>query len=423
MLVGDIEHLGDALVKNELPGTVTTAREIVPWCEMIVAGVSCTSKSRLNVNSGKEANSRCVELNTSSATNVTLRGLMEYIRRAKPTVVIVENVIELAQESAVVEAMFKDLDYEDTTLRLQAARYGSIAKRERLHIVAVVKSLGLKASWKKELGAALEKMEFQGSFTIDDFLEGDDNDSSDDDGDVAAASQPLKKMKTSGGLGGGGGGSGEAKYKDEHMATFLSYGLTWPPAWNTVGDSLKSASRRLTPRQAELVFFCDAIWPQKMGASDTNTNNSGSTNSTNSGLAEFIDVNFSMQFLVKKLSSEEDSASPWQTTLGCITGNSKLVMRRAGHFTVLSGATLMSIAGWPGLAYDYPHEMDAHTYDGLLGNMAGNAFSGFSMSALILAVMAIVLDPDSKSPTSDPSDVNKLKHAGEGEHDDDSASD
>ena len=101
-----------------------------------------------------------------------------------------------------------------------------------------------------------------------------------------------------------------------------------------------------------------------------------------------MDANLSMDRLIR------GSHGPWVDT-SCFTviGSSVVLMRRrlAGQISVrlLHGRELISMQGWSGVDYAGGRYMTSID-NRILSSLAGNAFSGFAVGAVMLASVPIV---------------------------------
>ena len=103
--------------------------------------------------------------------------------------------------------------------------------------------------------------------------------------------------------------------------------------------------------------------------------------------AETVDINMSMGYLVKKT-----SASPWRQDFRCLVGSGMYWMRLPSEdqdqdgtvtvvykYRVALGVELMALAGRH-ISF-YKQVVPTEDFNKLLGNFAGNAFSGFAVVA------------------------------------------
>jgi site-specific DNA-cytosine methylase len=121
----------------------TGSMDIVGGCDFFGAGFSCRSRSKLNKNRADFVGC-CAAGSTSGETGFTWEAVRGYIKRGKPRVVVLENVMDLMQTygeqeesdaTHVVRAM-TEMGYAARWVVIEASNHGSIAVRERLYLVA-----------------------------------------------------------------------------------------------------------------------------------------------------------------------------------------------------------------------------------------------------------------------------------------------
>eukprot|EP00969_Alexandrium_andersonii_P236880 10457003-Alexandrium_andersonii.AAC.1 len=121
---------------------VSGQHQVVPFADGFAMGFSCTSRSPANRNAKAKVN--CIQTNDpDAATNVTFRGGLAYVDKARPFMILMENVKELDQKvgedsqdvsdaQAVVDE-FEELGYVMAYHMFDAADYGSWAHRKRIY--------------------------------------------------------------------------------------------------------------------------------------------------------------------------------------------------------------------------------------------------------------------------------------------------
>lgn len=137
------------------PGTV----------DILVAGTSCVDFSNLN-NSQKE-------LDEKGESGQTFRGMLDWVKKAQPPFVILENVSGAPFDQMV--ALMESCGYYSTFLRVDSKKYYIPQTRQRGYVVAIKKgkniSSAVVSSWKTQVKA----LEREASGALDDFmLPGDD---------------------------------------------------------------------------------------------------------------------------------------------------------------------------------------------------------------------------------------------------------
>ena len=109
----------------------------VPSVSVLLAGFSCKSRSKLNSNSA--SNRGCVREGREE-TGLTYECVRSYVSLKKPSLVILENVVEL-QEGGLESDLnfildsFSALGYQGEAFEIEARHYGSFPQRKRLYFV------------------------------------------------------------------------------------------------------------------------------------------------------------------------------------------------------------------------------------------------------------------------------------------------
>ena len=329
---------------------------------LFTAGFICKARSRLN--NSASANKGCVQRETES-TGVSFRETWEYVKQHRPRVVLLENVVALAEpvpDSAMTDAeyivdRFLELGYACTVLRCDAWSYGSLARRERLYWMAFESNnpeAGAKVQEVLDICATGEPICDLDSYLID------------EDCRQSHAKEPKEDAER------------EFKYKDEHIEAYDEAKLTWPPLRGKWNGSLD----HLGQRAYELTVYCDARWPYVPRPTGTHW--------------EYIDANFSMKRLVGP-----SPTSPWSDAMPTMTGLGQYIARRgvplaevgsqnhsiAGNMELaiemrhLDGIELMQIVG-----FDLSYMQGRLPESEVATSMAGNAFSAFGIGPLMLGV-------------------------------------
>ena len=156
----------------------------------------------------------------------------------------------------------------------------------------------------------------------------------------------------------------DPKFKDEHLLAFRNHGLAWPPK---LPPHLHDVCRGLPQRQKEVIYFLDAT--TEVGP-DPN----------------FADINLSLGYIMRSI--DTIGKDFFQTRFPNLTGHSTIYMRwrreglPPGH-KILSGMELMQVIGWDSSMYQSGVPEGSGK---LLTSLAGNAFSGFSIGIVALAL-------------------------------------
>ena len=140
IIFGDAAQIKEARVYN------LKAKSYVklPATDILIAGPSCTSRSRLNPSAAK--NKGCVQ-KQKEATGLTFAWTFEYIGSRLPALVILENIKELEEVDEVggtsdaeyVEGQLSKKGYHVATLTVDAMDFGAKCRRKRLYFVAIRK--------------------------------------------------------------------------------------------------------------------------------------------------------------------------------------------------------------------------------------------------------------------------------------------
>ena len=179
---------------------------------------------------------------------------------------------------------------------------------------------------------------------------------------LCASREVLQHQRDSGG------------WEMEHLEAFRDHGLTWPADFAEGSATLKVLNEkgtcfdvgRLTTRQAELLFFYHSVFHYLETC------------------VEFVDVNPS---LGRAFNTDVDK-NPWRTTVPTLTGTAIICVRykRGGVISVraLDGLEVFQIMGFDA---SFLHEPVAAN-SSLLINMAGNAFSAFAVTPMLMVALS-----------------------------------
>ena len=417
-LFADVAELGQRCAVDVL--TATTDKVKVPRCWLFMAGFSC--KSRSNLNAKASANLHCVQnQDMSTETAFTWEAIHAYIAKALPFLLLLENVPGLASkgpcdsqsDADYIRACLMKLGYYVMQLKFDAECFGSPATRVRLYFLAWLVSAGACLEDGPRLGMSPARFAWLGGF-LDSICIG----SLSAELFVATNDESLavyKGMcsdcgpKESGPKRDSGG-----EWETEHFEAFRKHGLPWPcdlkgPAVAAVLQPARTHfdPGQLTPRQAQLLFFCNAVVPY------------------NSNAIEFVDVNPSMSrlFPIRTGSGSPDArvgsgssdahephgeGGPWKSLAPTLTGGSLLCVRYTqGNSRVvrpLTGIEVFQLVGWHSTFLHNP----VGASSSVLTNLSGNAFSGFATVPLLLMMLSgagLLYDLDTapaKSPRLEP---------------------
>jgi hypothetical protein len=154
------------------------------------------------------------------------------------------------------------------------------------------------------------------------------------------------------------------------LEAFRRRGLKWPVDWDAVAASKDIVFKRwgLPDRPAELLYFLHVAFPFDM----------------KEAAVEFVDVNPSMG----RLLPSEQSTSPWRTTCPTLTGLAIVCVRYLGPGSSvvvrpITPIESFALIGWGVSYFRSPIDCTASC----VLNMAGNAFSGFAFSPVLMMAL------------------------------------
>jgi site-specific DNA-cytosine methylase len=344
----------------------------VPSVDFFGGGFSCKSKSRQNNSRPKVAS--VIRDAPESETAQTWEMTKNYILSKKPLFIALENVMDCTRggSESDCEEVLKALRkyYCMDVVEIPAQDYGSVPIRNRLYFI------GYRMS-DKVLGKAklrLVKQLLQ-SFVIpknerfghEEFLvprfQFPAGNSDEDSGLVFRQEKAVYEA---------------AEYKVEHMAAFDVIKEPWPPSSESLSKVVSindiGVVETLSRRGVEVLYWTLTKFPEMAEDCDV----------------EFLNWNMSL----KRLAGEEFNKNPFEGPhAGTLLGTTKLLMRvrnpkdhRGWGLRALGGLELLSFAGFH-LDFVKNH-MDFS--DDLLGNLAGNAFSGFAIGPLLVSALPLI---------------------------------
>eukprot|EP00959_Pyramimonas_sp_CCMP1952_P217923 4557782-Pyramimonas_sp.AAC.1 len=242
--------LGDVALLSSLRARChkVNAEVIVPSCQMVIAGFSCTSRSRASNRSSQHAN--CVQNRTEAATSTTFWDIHQYISEVRPAVVIMENVKELLEQRGsgsddmsdadFIVAEMKKLSYTGFHTVINSADHGAITSRIRLYFV-FVQAQNINEATKSKVNGFGEEIIgclITDAGSVESIISLD----APGDLDLVTSSdvieQDSKRRKT------------DFKYKDDHYEIFQTILYNWPPILTNsdgiFGKSMRGRSKRAT---------------------------------------------------------------------------------------------------------------------------------------------------------------------------------
>ena len=348
------------------------------------AGIPCTSRSSLNMNSKNMVD--CCQ-NEVGATGVGFKETGEVLQRHGIRCGLWECVHGLWQRSQpdktndaeYMVKKFQDMGYWTMGMQTSGKQYSSWNARLRGYWGACadidVDNTDANA-WHSALMSGFKTSPgFQ--FEADDFLDLTDHARLTSARAIGVPSHldlGLRESQTQ---------QSEASWKTEHLALFhQKFGLeSWPiqdykatPSWIRFHGML--------PREREQLIFLDRVFPPPPLPAE------------HWKYFEFLDINSSMQRLIKThLNSEtgETKGTPWRTSAPTLVGSGKIVMR----FTVREADKAAAqgklwticvfecweearMAGWDDTWWSAESQVHTHEDVELVSNLFGNMFSAFN---------------------------------------------
>lgn len=337
---------------------------------MLVAGPSCTSRSPLNPNSAD--NKGCVKAKQGT-TGATFAFSMDYIRTRRPSLVILENVVELSEgadssDAAFIEQQLRGAGYEVQTLPINAMDFGARCRRIRLYWVALRKRRGDCAASRAqgEVLRTLESMKTTMATPIPwskFFLP---HELYPDVLPPRSMQRQRKAPRT------------EQKCDDEHMDLFHEFGLPWPPPTSELDNWFKGGSAHDLPqRSKEVVYLCHKLFE--------------GDDAFKPGVPEFLDANVSIGRMRLK-----EGHNPWaRDVVPTLVGSMKLVIRTKGQdgditIRCVSGVESLQLQGWD-LSYFAKPDIAVDMFKNeTMVSLAGNAFNAFACGPVFAASVPMI---------------------------------
>ena len=374
-LFHDVSELQKLRAQDILSGKQTFISTPV----LFSAGFSC--KSRTPLSSKSSANRNCVQNHQQDTeTSYTFDNILAFIVQHRPRLCILENVPALLQKDQAAQSdaewIISELhrhNYVARFWKFAAEDFGSRASRTRIYFVAWLlppagspdrvispQMVLQKLEWLEDVFQCMTLMPYSSVEFVHGVSSAEEIDALFFDDSVSSA-----KMAKA-----------EPKWQEEHCNAFRAAGLTWPLALPATGSTLQVKEGSLHPaylntRACELLYYLHTVFPMTTSPSGTDMQ------------VEYVDVN-------PTLGRSVQNGSPWKSLCPTITGASQMCCRyRQGtdeKITVrpLSGQECMSLIGWDPSYYSQQAAMS----DVLLRNLAGNAFSAFAFTPMLLLAMA-----------------------------------
>jgi site-specific DNA-cytosine methylase len=276
MLYSDIGELGSGLARDVLSGEM----KAVPSPHCFAVGIECDTLSGLNGQS--EVGEQVCETG-SGKTGSTAKSTMSFIERARPIIVILENVKNLgaAGGSGSMPCRATDLEILITKLNLmgyvvvwqtlRATEFGVPQSRERIYIIAfLAKSEGTLLmqvpsnkdddppdlpAWWHDVGQLIREMKIE-PLPIEAFLLNEDDDrlgawARHREASTAGASEKAKAKAA----------KLEKTTEVDHIQAFEEADLPWPPRWDA---EFHERVYHLCPRMAQVVYFYEQMALRKL---------------------------------------------------------------------------------------------------------------------------------------------------------------
>lgn len=311
----------------------------------------------------------CVQRGEGS-TGSTYMGIRNFLERSRPLVSILENVVELSEKTedmsaeSDLEFIIQDLDsigFQTRCFRFNATAYGSRCDRERLYFVVVDCRPGVASQRMFSLMAnVLNAMKTEPA-SFDDFIIPDDA-----LGDWAPPQEPPKSKRSR---------ENEA-WVDRHMDIYREYDVYWPPQ---LSSEMSAVLNMWGERAAQVGHFLHAMFPP------------------GDAQWQFVDLNHTLERTLRfPPAPGKPLHCPWRYTCPTLTSMSKILIRRQ---TALPGGALVlralhpleafRLMGWD-LPWWTKPLWSADVTPELLTNMAGNAFSGYAVTPVLIAALGSV---------------------------------
>ena len=345
----DMEHLSLVSAKNDVTGSVTP----IPFVHLFIGGFVCVDRSKLNVR--RRQNKNCVQDGTGK-TGSSFAMVYDYLKQCKPWVFILENVTDLGAKSddkdqsdlEFIVASCKDIGYEVKVLTVNARDYGPVAVRTR-HFYIGYQCCGrfaVAAGRGSEIYSTVQRVKIP-ILPVKNFLPGL--------WDIDVVDRHIKRPRL------------DPAYKDDHLSIYRENDLEWPPKMTDMPAGFVNAARALSEREKEIVYLLEQTEPYP----------------EEPGVAQFVDVNKSLLYLLGK----EGNKQAFSESAPTLSSTTHLWMRcDRGHgigksWVLLPSIYLMSFVGWDRSFYRETED------DDLLLSLAGNAFSAFSIGAVLMGLM------------------------------------
>ena len=344
------------LSKLKAYDTISGEHVFVGKVKIFVAGFTCIDKSSLNVNAPEFING----VQERRGTTGEHFGLVDdFLDVHRPDIVVLENLYKMLQEPTkkkgvdeknngkdehgepdisdgeYVVQRLRSKGYASDVFKIEATSKGSHMSKNRLFFVGFHgklkdKQLQIFTSLLSNLRCAPIKLESYIDWNM--------------------LSLPEKH-------------STKQELSDRILDAFTDFGIPHPPQYNTMAGSFLLALKDQTECVRQKAFLVD----QLQSFPDTPYS------------AQWVDLNLSVQFMIK--------GNPFSDNIPCLTRKSILWGRTkyadgTKSYRIITGYPLLSLIGWG--ASD---TIDDDAIDKTLAaSIVGNAFSGFSSMAVLIAL-------------------------------------
>lgn len=259
ILLRVVEHLSEYWEQSFGVKVSFGSLQMVPFSDGFAMGFSCTSRSPASRNAGRNVN--CIQRrDLDAATSATFWAGLDYIRKAKPALVMLGNVKELEQKThsgdqgSDAEAVLKEIrdsGYEADLLLVDASEYGSCPRRPRLYFFAFEGKGAMGRAKCRFVKRMLDCMKIGLGKPSDVLMEGD----SEIFGQVREAFMSRKKQKVD-------ADTTKVQFKSDHMEIVASAGLEWPPSFQEDAQGFDASG--MGQRMKEAAWFIHKVFPPQL---------------------------------------------------------------------------------------------------------------------------------------------------------------
>ena len=350
--IGDLKHeTAECIIQKK-------AVRVKPL-DIFIAGFSCKGPSGLNSQRGKKKHS-CQT--GEGETGETWTGVEAFLRAHRPSIVLLENVKQLANaprdsngnisglsDSAHILQSLSEMGYCARSPKLEALDYGSLTKRERLYFIGFNVPGKDNEAIADAFFSGLESYKIPRQH-IDAVL-----------GPVADIPLPSDKAIID-------EFHSQHTFKGDLLDTFMKIpGLKYPPDLTSFSADFRAALHGLSVRQIELVVLLEETEPWH----------------AEKETAEFVDINLSEAYILGP-DGHRRAFRPWVPVLAT---KSVVFMRYLAHdgqktWRQIKGNHLLRLIG-------YGDPLHVHAA-GVLKVLAGNAFNGYAIGAILSSIIAAV---------------------------------